>query len=279
MKQEFSLDSFLLNTSLPKKEVNISRNYNNLKYKSIGNNINLPKKVIKRSSSATNNLLNTYQNISNSFLKLNNYNLNENKNENLISAKNNINEFVNNLKTISDIISNKKNKSRNENNNILNNISPKLTHRIGNSLEKSLKNINFIKNDITWEYKQKPIRRIFSREHELEKINKIFDSNRGLNINVNEIGNNYLKYSYQINKKNNSIKNRKNNSNLTTSNFTKSKNIFNKNITNKVNKNIYKKFDYNRDYLKPFKRDKINKKFPINELDMFTNGLMVSPYE
>ena len=98
-----SLDSFLLNTSIPKKKVNISRNYNNLKGISIANNINTPKKTIKRSFSATNNLLNTYQNISNSFLKLN-YNLNVNKNENVISKKNNINEFVNNLKTISDII-------------------------------------------------------------------------------------------------------------------------------------------------------------------------------
>jgi hypothetical protein len=274
-----SLDSFLLNTSIPKKKVNISRNYNNLKGISIANNINTPKKTIKRSFSATNNLLNTYQNISNTFLKLK-CNINENKKENLISAKNDINEFINKLKTISDIIPNKKNKSRNENNNILNHISPKLTHRIGNSLEKSLKNIFFIRNDITWEYKQRPIRRIFSREHELEKMNKMFDSNRGININVNEIGNNYLKSSYQINKKNNSIKNGKNNSNLTTSNVVKSsKNIFNKNIKNKVNKNIYKKFEYNRDYLKPFKKEKINKKFPINDLEIFTNGLMVSPYE
>ncbi len=274
-----SLDSFLLNTSIPKKKVNISRNYNNLKGISIANNINTSKKTIKRSFSATNNLLNTYQNISNTFLKLK-CNTNENKKENLISAKNDINEFINKLKTISDIIPNKKNKSRNENNNILNHISPKLTHRIGNSLEKSLKNIFFIRNDITWEYKQRPIRRIFSREHELEKMNKMFDSNRGININVNEIGNNYLKSSYQINKKNNSIKNGKNNSNLTTSNVVKSsKNIFNKNIKNKVNKNIYKKFEYNRDYLKPFKKEKINKKFPINDLEIFTNGLMVSPYE
>ena len=50
-------------------------------------------------------------------------------------------------------------------------------------------------------------------------------------------------------------------------------------LKKKVNKNVYKKFEYNRDYLKPFKRDKINKKFPMNELDVFTNGLMVSPYE
>ena len=233
---------------------------------------------MKRSFSATNNLLNTYQNISNSFLKLNS-NLNVNKYENLISKKNNINKFVNNLKTISDIIPNKKSKRRNENNNMLNNISPILTHRVGNSLEKSLKNIYFVKNDITWEYRQRPIRRIFSREHELEKINKIFDSNRGLNIDINDIGNNYLKSSYLLYKKNNSSKNGKKNSNLTTSNVDKSKNIFNKNTKKKVNKNVYKKFEYNRDYLKPFKRDKINKKFPMNELDVFTNGLMVSPYE
>ena len=92
---------------------------------------------------------------------------------------------------------------------MLNNISPILTHRVGNSLEKSLKNIYFVKNDITWEYRQRPIRKIFSREHELEKINKIFDSNRGLNIDINDIGNNYLKSSYLLYKKNNSSKNGK----------------------------------------------------------------------
>lgn len=45
-------------------------------------------------------------------------------------------------------------------------------------------------------------------------------------------------------------------------------------------RNIYniKKSEYNQNYLKPFKKEKINKIFPQNEVEEFSNGLMFSPY-
>ncbi len=265
-KEKISLDSYLLNSTIPKKK---NKQYNNLKsYSSTLNNN--PQKQIKRSFSATNNLINNYQNISNSFLRPNYISKEKKKLKNNFSEKN-INDFLNNLKSIRDLDLVKKNNSEK---NILNNISPIFTSRVRNSLEKSIKNINFIKNNITWEYKSKPMRKVFSREYELNKINKILDSNNNLNLNEN----NCLKSSYQIYKNSNLLRNSKFYSNLTTSSMNKSKNNVKGKDKKKINKNLFRKFEYNKNYLKPFKKEKIVKRFPLNEIDEFSNGLMVSPY-
>ena len=123
------------------------------------------------------------------------------------------------------------------------------------------------------------MRRIFSKENELEKINKILDSNNGITINTNEIGNNNLKKSFLLYKDNKTLSpNLKYNGYLTSNSNNKNKNIFKENNKRKYKINNIKKFEFNKDYLKPFKKKKIIKRFPKDEVEEFTNGLMYSPY-
>ena len=123
------------------------------------------------------------------------------------------------------------------------------------------------------------MRRIFSKENELEKINKILDSNNGITINTNEIGNNNLKNVFLINTGNKTKSpNLKYNGYLTSNSNNKTKNIFKENNKRKYKINNIKKFEFNKDYLKPFKKKKIIKRFPKDEVEEFTNGLMYSPY-
>jgi hypothetical protein len=242
----------------------------NLKYQTIENNNHKTKN--KRSISERNHLF-TYENISNSFL-IPDYSI-EKYPSNYDLSKTNLNDFINGFKTLNDLRS--PNKIKNDI--LLKTISPIISQRNNNSLEKSVRNINYIKKEITWEYRQKPMRRIFSKENELEKINKILDSNNGITINTNEIGNNNLKKSFLLYKDNKTLSpNLKYNGYLTSKGNTKTKNIFKENNKRKYKINNIKKFEFNKDYLKPFKKKKIIKRFPKDEVEEFTNGLMYSPY-
>ena len=123
------------------------------------------------------------------------------------------------------------------------------------------------------------MRRIFSKENELEKINKIFDLNNGIIVNKNEIGNNNSKNFFLINTGNKTKSpNLKYNRYLTSNSNNKTKNIFKENNRRKYKNNNIKKFEFNKEYLKPFKKEKIIKRFPKDEIEEFTNGLMYSPY-
>ena len=242
----------------------------NLKYQTIQNNKHKTKN--KRRISERNHY-SSYENISNSFL-IPDYSIEKNP-SNYDLTKTNVNDFINGFKTLKDLRS--PNKIKNDL--LLKTHSPIISQRNNNSLEKSVRNINFVKKEITWEFRQKPMRKVFSLENELEKINKILYSNNDLSINTNIIGNNYLKNSFRINKDNKTKSpNLKYNGYLTSNSNNKNKNIFKENNKRKYKNNKYKKFEFNKDYLKPFKKEKIIKRFPKDEIEEFTNGLMYSPY-
>ncbi len=239
---------------------NINKNYSTISFSKKNEN------QIKRNITDLNNyFFDSYQNISNSFLKPE-CKSKEKKISNKKLTKDNITKFVNKFKTKKALIANK------TNNNLIYSFSPLISQRVDNSLEKSIKNINYIKKELTWEHKQKPNRRIFSREYEIEKINKILDKNNSFKSNDNEIKNNILK-NHNLRKYHNYS------SSLTLNGFNKNnKNIFKEYNLGKRNIHNMKKFEYNRNYLKPFKKEKINKIFPQNEVEEFSNGLMFSPY-
>ena len=235
---------------------NINKNYSTISFSKKNEN------QIKRNITDLNNyFFDSYQNISNSFLKPECKSI-EKKVSNKKLTKDNITKFVNKFKTNKVLIANK------TNNNLIYSFSPIISQRVDNSLEKSIKNINYIKKELAWEHKQKPNRRVFSREYEIEKINKILVNK----LNDNEIKNNDLK-------NHNLRKNQNYSSSLTLYGINKNnKNMFKE--SNLGKRNIYniKKSEYNQNYLKPFKKEKINKIFPQNEVEEFSNGLMFSPY-
>ena len=239
---------------------NINKNYSTISFSKKNEN------QIKRNITDLNNyFFDSYQNISNSFLKPE-CKSKEKKASNKKLTKDNITKFVNKFKTKKALIANK------TNNNLIYSFSPIISQRVDNSFEKSIKNINYIKKELTWEHKQKPIRRVFSREYEIEKINKILDKNNSFKSNDNEIKNNVLK-NHNLRKYHNYS------SSLTLNGFNKNnKNIFKENNLGKRSIYNIKKFEFNQNYLKPFKKEKINKIFPQNEVEEFSNGLMFSPY-
>lgn len=179
---EISLDTYLIKSPILKRQKGNKNIYKNLSI-ILGSKKN--DKEIKRSTSDFNNkLFDSYQNISYSFLTPE-YRTKEKTFSNYEFTKDNITDFVNGFKTMKDLRSNKKIK----NDNFINSFSPMTSQRYDNSLEKSIKNINYIKKELAWEHKQKPNRRVFSREYEIEKINKILVNK----LNDNEIKNNDLK--------------------------------------------------------------------------------------
>ena len=268
---EISLDTYLIKSPIIKRKkgnTNINKNLSII----LGSKKN--DKEIKRSTSDFNNkLFDSYQNISYSFLTPE-YRTKEKTFSNYEFTKDNITDFVNGFKTMKDLRSNKKIK----NDNSINSFSPMTSQRYDNSLEKSIKNINFIKKEITWELRQKPNKRVFSREHEIEKINKILDKSNRFNININGKRRINLKNPFIKAQELNLLKSQNYNSSLTLNNISNSKNKFKESNLRKPNIYNLKKFEYNKDYLKPFKKEKIIKKFPRNEVEEFTNGLMYSPY-
>ena len=146
--------------------------------------------------------------------------------------------------------------------------------RNNSSREKTMKNIESIKKKI-----QGNDENIFYKE--VNKINRILghkNNNHNLLLSNSSLFNddNLYSSSYQIYKNNNFQNINKFNKNLTTNNNNYSKN---RNVFKRKNRNFFiNKELFNNDYIKSFKKEKIHKRFPSNELERFSNGLLVSPY-
>ena len=156
------------------------------------------------------------------------------------------------------------------------NFSPQKNLKLRNNSyrEKTLKNLESIKKKI-----QGTNENIFYQE--VNKINRILghkNNNHNLLLNNSSLFNddNLYSSSYQIYKNNNFQNINKFNKNLTTNNNNYSKN---RNVFKRKNRNFFiNKELFNNDYIKSFKKEKIHKRFPSNELERFSNGLLVSPY-
>ena len=156
------------------------------------------------------------------------------------------------------------------------NFSPQKNLKLRNNSyrEKTLKNIELIKKKI-----QGTNENIFYQE--VNKINRILghkNNTHNLLLSNSSLFNddNLYSSSYQIYKNNNFQNINKFNKNLTTNNNNYSKN---RNVFKRKNRNFFiNKELFNNDYIKSFKKEKIHKRFPSNELERFSNGLLVSPY-
>ena len=239
----------------------------NLKTISI-TNLNNQRRIedLKRSFSSTMNYSNPYEK---SFLKPEYsieqkchfyYDLKRNHVDDILNGNLTMKDFHNKLQNTFDY---KRNKSYN--------ISPNysIIFRNNSSRERSMKNIDSIRKNLEGDIK--------INYKEVNKINRILGNNyhNNLRINVSPFkndNNNFYK-SQSFNYKNifSHIKN-------LTSNENKSRNYFNEKNKKKLNSDLFTQFEYNRNFIKHFKKEKIHKRFPKNELEQFSNGLLVSPY-
>ena len=139
--------------------------------------------------------------------------------------------------------------------------------------EKTMKNIESIKKKIQGNEENNYYK-------EVNKINRILghkNNTHNLLLSNSSLFNDDNLYhpSYQIYRNNNYFE-KKFQKNLTTNNYNNNKN---RNYFKKKNQHFLINHDlFNNDYLKPFKKEKIHKRFPSNEIERFSNGLLVSPY-
>ena len=215
-----------------------------------------------------------YQNYGKSFLKPN-YSVEKNCHFNYDLKRNHIDDMLSGNLTMKDFHSTIKNSFDYKRNNSMNVSLQKNSYFRNNSVrEKTMKNIESIKKKI-----QGTNENIFYQE--VNKINRILghkNNTHNLLLSNSSLFNddNLYSSSYQIYKNNNFQNINKFNKNLTTNNNNYSKN---RNVFKRKNRNFFiNKELFNNDYIKSFKKEKIHKRFPSNELERFSNGLLVSPY-
>ena len=264
--KENTLDPYFLTTLYSKKKNRRTK----INLKTISN-LNSQRRIneIKRNFSLDSNS----HNYGKSFLKPN-YSVEKNCHFIYDLKRNHIDDILSGNLTMKDFHSTIKNTFDYKRNNSMT-FSPQNNSifRNNSSREKTMKNIESIKKKI-----QGNDENIFYKE--VNKINRILghkNNNHNLLLSNSSLFNddNLYRSSYQIYRHNNYFENlNKFQKNLTTNNNTKNINYF-----KKKNRNILINNDlFNNNYLKSFKKEKIHKRFPSNEIERFSNGLLVSPY-
>ena len=263
--KENTLDPYFLTTLYSKKKNRRTK----INLKTISN-LNSQRRIneIKRNFSLDSNS----HNYGKSFLKPN-YSVEKNCHFIYDLKRNHIDDILSVNLTMKDFHSTIKNSFDYKRNNSMN-FSPQKNLKLRNNSyrEKTLKNIELIKKKIEGTNEN-----IFYQE--VNKINRILGhKNHNLLLSNSSLFNddNLYSSSYQIYKNNNFQNINKFNKNLTTNNNNYSKN---RNVFKRKNRNFFiNKELFNNDYIKSFKKEKIHKRFPSNELERFSNGLLVSPY-